>query len=169
MNIGLYATSLVFHVLAAAAWIGGMLFMALVLVPGLRKLEDARMRRELIHATGGYFRLVGWVALAVLLVTGALNLIGRGMGPQVWLQAEFWRAGYGRMLAAKLLIFVCILAISVVHDWFIGLRANDAQVIAPGSPQALRLRRLATWFGRFNLLLSIAMLVLGILLSRGIT
>lgn len=146
-----------------------MLFMALVLVPGLRKLDDASLRRDLLHSTGLCFRLVGWVALAVLLTTGALNLIGRGMGPQLWVKAEFWRAGYGHLLAIKLLIFVCILAISVVHDWFIGLRANDAQVIAAGSPQALRLRRLAMWFGRFNLLLSIAMLVIGILLSRGIT
>lgn len=169
MPISLYATSLILHVTAAAAWIGGMLFMVFVLVPGLRRLEDPRLRAQLIRVTGRRFRLVGWVCMAVLLATGFLNLAGRGIGHAALLEPAFWQGGYGWMLAWKLGLFVCILALSAVHDWIIGPRASAAQQLQPGSPEARRLRLLATWFGRFNLLLSLAMLVLGLLLSRGIT
>ncbi len=169
MDTALYAGSLVFHVVAAATWIGGMLFMVFVLVPGLRRLEDSRIRVQLIREVGVRFRLVGWICMGTLLVTGFLNLAGRGIGRAVLVQPAFWQSGYGRMLAWKLAVFAAILALSAIHDWNIGPRASAAQRLQPGSPEANRLRALATGFGRLNVLLSIAMLVLGILLSRGIT
>lgn len=169
MHIGLYATSLILHVLAAAAWIGGMLFMMLVLTPGLRRLEDPRVRAQLIRVAGIRFRLVGWICVGTLLTTGFLNLAGRGINASALSQRAFWHGGYGRMLAWKFALFTAILTLSAVHDWVIGPRAGVAQRAQPGSPDANRLRAMATWFGRLNLLLSITMLVLGILLSRGIT
>src|SRR6266540_21752 len=54
------------HVVAAITWIGGMLFIALVLVPVTRRLEDTTLRARLVHAVGLRFRTVGWIALAVL-------------------------------------------------------------------------------------------------------
>ncbi|HMP76125.1 MAG TPA: CopD family protein [Kiritimatiellia bacterium] len=169
MNTTVYAVSLVLHVAAAAAWIGGLLFLVFVLVPGLRGLDDPRLRAQLIRVTGIRFRLVGWICMGVLLFSGAGNLIGRGIGPEAWVQPAFWQAGYGRMLAWKLGLFLLLLSLSALHDWIIGPRAGAAQRAHPGSPEALKLRRMATGFGRFNLLLSLALLVLGILLSRGLT
>ncbi|HEU4437873.1 MAG TPA: DUF4149 domain-containing protein, partial [Methylomirabilota bacterium] len=57
------------HVLAAITWIGGMLFIALVLVPITRRLEDPALRTRLVHEIGLRFRAVGWIALGVLLAT----------------------------------------------------------------------------------------------------
>lgn len=169
MNIGLYATSLVLHVLAGAAWIGGMLFMVFVLMPGLRRLDDPRLRAQLVRRAGVRFRLVGWICMAVLLLSGIGNLLGRGIGPALWRDPAFWQGGYGRMLSWKIGLFALILLLSAVHDWVIGPRAGAAQLVRPGSPEANRLRAMATGFGRLNLLLSILVLVLGLLLSRGIT
>ena len=36
------------HVLSAIVWIGGMPFIGLVLVPVVRRLEDARLRSRLV-------------------------------------------------------------------------------------------------------------------------
>jgi copper resistance protein D len=62
------------HVLAAIVWIGGMLFVALVLVPVVRAQADPVLRARLFHQAGVRFRAVGWAALLLLLVTGLANL-----------------------------------------------------------------------------------------------
>ncbi len=164
-----FAISVIVHLLAAATWIGGMLFMAFSLIPAVRRLDDPKLRAHLIRETGIRFRTVGWICLAILFVSGLTNLAARGISHAALLQPAFWASGYGRMLGTKLIVFVAILTISAVHDWRIGPRASDAGAIDPRSPAAIRLRRLASWFGRLNLLLAIVMLILGILLSRGLT
>lgn len=62
------------HVLSAITWVGGMLFIALVLVPTARALGDDRLRTRLMQESGYRFRTIGWIALALLAVTGLLNL-----------------------------------------------------------------------------------------------
>src|SRR5262249_24988412 len=62
------------HVAAALTWVGGMLFVALVLVPVTRRLEDAMLRRHLMHEAGLRFRTVGWIAMGVLVATGLVNV-----------------------------------------------------------------------------------------------
>jgi len=169
MNTGLYATAVTFHMIVAAFWIGGMIFMVLVLMPALQKLEDARLRSQLMRYVGNRFRSFGWVALSLLSVTGYLNLRGRGIGNDILLDGAFWSAGYGRMLAYKLFIFIAILGLSLVHDFRVGPRAGAAIRKAPQSPEAARMRRMASWFGRLNLLLAVLALIVGVLLSRGLT
>jgi uncharacterized membrane protein len=51
-----------------------MLFIALVLVPTARALGDDRLRTRLMQESGYRFRTIGWIALALLVVTGLLNL-----------------------------------------------------------------------------------------------
>ncbi len=40
------------HVLSAITWVGGMLFIALVLVPTARALDDGGLRTRLIQESG---------------------------------------------------------------------------------------------------------------------
>ncbi len=64
----LYLLSVWVHILAATVWIGGMLFLVLVVVPWLRKgtRSDAAV---LLRETGERFRNVGWICFVVLLIT----------------------------------------------------------------------------------------------------
>ena len=55
-----------FHLLAAIAWIGGMLFLSVVLVPVLRCEPFASQKAVLFRAIAGRFRAVVWGAIAVL-------------------------------------------------------------------------------------------------------
>jgi uncharacterized membrane protein len=77
--MSLYWISVSLHVLAALFWLGGMFFLALVGAPLLRKVEPASLRAELFRDLGARFRLAGWIAIAVLLTTGLLNLQLRGL------------------------------------------------------------------------------------------
>ena len=62
------------HLLAVLTWVGGMLFVAVVLVPVARRLEDAALRTRLVQDVGRRFRTVGWIALMLIVATGFGNL-----------------------------------------------------------------------------------------------
>jgi uncharacterized membrane protein len=135
------------HVLAAITWIGGMLFIALVLVPTTRRLEDQALRARLVHAAGLRFRTVGWVAIGVLVVTGLLNL---WMHPVLLSSARFhWKVG----------LVVLALILSAFHDFVLGPRAG-----APGADPSARVR--ASWIARINVLVVLAIVALGLSLFR---
>lgn len=155
------------HILAAAVWLGGMVFLALVLVPVVRRPEYREHASRLVHLTGLRFRVVGWVCLGVLAVTGFVNLSYRGIGWAALSNAGFWASPFGTLLGWKLLIVAVVLALSAYHDFRIGPRATVAGQADPRSTAALRLRRRASWMGRLNLLLALAAVALGVLLVRG--
>lgn len=163
----LYVLSVAVHILAATLWVGGMLFMITVLVPALRKLQDRKLMSSLIQATGKQFRLVGWITLIILLTTGYTNLLARGITHSMLIMPTFWHSGFGQVLAFKLCVFLLIIVLSLIHDFRVGPRASELATVNPLDPEALRLRKLATWFGRFNALLAIVMVACGVMLVRG--
>lgn len=75
-----------FHIAAAIAWLGGISFMLLALRPAAAELLAPPQRLPLIaQVLRRFFRLV-WPAIAVLLVTGLVMLLGVGMknAPKGW-------------------------------------------------------------------------------------
>jgi uncharacterized membrane protein len=133
------------HVLSAVVWIGGMLFIALVLVPVVRRLDDAALRARLVHAVGLRFRTVGWIALGALALTGLGNLWAR---PYLLWAPRFH---------VKLALVLLALGLSVVHDFILGPRAG-----APGADPRLRVR--ASWVARVNVLIVLLVVLLGLAL-----
>ena len=59
------------HFVAAATWVGGVI----VLAPLVVALRRAGADRELIRAAARAFARVGWVALAVAVVTGVAQVV----------------------------------------------------------------------------------------------
>ncbi len=162
-----YLGSLWLHILAGAVWIGGMVFVALVLVPVIRLPENQSTAASLVQVTGRRFRSVGWLCLVLLLLTGAVNLFYRGFSVSELWSAELWQSPFGLVLALKLFLFCLVLALSCLHDFAIGPRATALWRKEPTSPEAGRLRRQASWIGRLNLLLALVLVALGIILARG--
>src|SRR5687767_15818516 len=98
----LYYINVVLHVLAAVIWLGGLFFFALVGAPVLRNIEPAALRASLFQQLGERFRLVGWIAIGILLITGVLNLYFRGvLNADLW-SPVFWGTRFGRFLGLKL-------------------------------------------------------------------
>jgi len=135
------------HVVAAITWIGGMLFLALVLVPVTRRLGDAALRARLFHAVGVRFRTVGWIALGVLVATGLANL---WLHPSLLTAPRFqWKLG----------LVVLTLVLSAVHDFILGPLAG-----APGAAPSVRVR--ASWLARTNVVVVLVIVLLGLSLLR---
>jgi copper resistance protein D len=161
----LYLLNVTVHVLAALVWLGGMFFFALVGAPVLRRLEPAPLRARLFGELGRGFRTVGWGAIAVLVATGALNLVFTGVlrGGQAWNPA-FWASPYGRALAWKLAAVAAMVAISAAHDFVLGPRATR---LGPGSAAAVRARSRAAWLARVNAAVGVVLVYAAVRLARG--
>lgn len=162
----LYFVSVWLHVLAATIWIGGMFLLVLVVVPWLRRGGRAAAG-TFLRETGVRFRTVGWACFLVLAVTGTFNLWIRGVRPGHFLDAGWLDSPFGRTVTLKLGVFAIVLAASVVHDFVVGPRAAKALERDAGSPEAARLRRMASLLGRANALLALALLAIAVALVRG--
>ena len=60
------------HLLATVAWIGGMLFMKLVLMPAQEAIEPSQ-RPWLMIAIAPRFTITAWASVIVLVITGFLK------------------------------------------------------------------------------------------------
>lgn len=162
----LYLASVWLHILAASTWIGGTMFIMLVVVPWLRASGGAGAGRFL-RETGQRFRSVAWVSFAVLLVTGVFNLWVRGVRPADFARLEWLTSPFGTTVMLKLGLFASVLALSAVHDFLLGPRATLAMERDPRSPEVARLRRQAALLGRANAVLGLVLMALGVMLVRG--
>lgn len=162
---GLYYLNVTAHLLAALLWLGGMFFLAAVGAPVLRRVDPPELRAELFRKLGERFRAVGWAAIAVLVVTGVLNLRFRGLLDwRVLGDAAFWGSRYGVALGWKLGAVGVMLGVQAVHDFVLGPRASG---LGSGSPGALRARRWAAWLARINAAVGVALVVAAVRLARG--
>lgn len=152
-----------------------MIFLALVaacaplsgVVPVTRRPEYRMAAPELIHRTGMRFSVLGWICLGLLVLSGVFNLAYRGVTWAMLSSAVFWEGPFGRALGFKLLFVTAILGLSAAHDFYIGPRAAALWQSQPNSPEAIRLRRHASWIGRINLLLALLVVAFAVMLVRG--
>ncbi len=151
-----YYISLLFHIIFGAFWIGGMLFLPLVLLPSIKNHPD---RILLLQQTGIKFRFIGWIALIGLAFTGILNMYFRGL-PLTWNYIS--ESDYGKLLSLKVLLFVLMLLIGGIHDFYIGNKSIDEMKVNSHG----NYKKLARWSGRINLLLALIIAFIGIALSR---
>lgn len=161
-----YLLSVWLHVLAAATWLGGMLFLVLVVVPWLRRGERA-MAGAFLRDTGRSFRTVGWTCFAVLFATGTFNLWYRGVSLADFAKPGWRASSFGTAVLLKLAGFALILTVSIVHDFVLGPRATRAIERDPRSAEAALLRRRASWLGRLNVGLALLLVALGVVIVRG--
>ena len=162
----LFVVSLWIHILAATTWIGGSVFLALVLVPTLRNPAWRDRGLELIRQVARRFLWVVWTCFALLIVTGIFNLlVHEGGDPSLIASNQLWSSAYGRVLAWKLTFVGSILVLSALHDFVLGPVATRAA--GAGAAGAGRLRLAVRWVGRLNLLLGLFVVGLGVALGRG--
>jgi len=164
----LYFLSVWLHILAAATWVGGMMALAFVVIPALRDPELQPVRAKALHLMGLRLRVVGWVSLAVLLVTGLYNVAAHGFGLSDAFTGVLWKGAFGRTLAEKLSTFVVLVLLNAAHDFWVGPKVT-ALALRSGNPSAEgeKWRKAALWLGRLVFLLSLWMVALGIMLVRG--
>ncbi len=149
------------HVLAAVSWIGGTIFLSVVLAPVLKREPFASQRSLLFRTVARRFRVVVWGAIAVLMLTGPPLLHQRGipiMNPSGWPTVLSVKLG----LVAMLLLFI------VTHDLIIGPRVSRIlQIPTESRPSSDRVMvAWSPWIARCSLLLTLAVLLAAVVLVR---
>ena len=157
-----YQFVVIVHVVCATMWVGGILFLGLVAVPAIRRMQPAA-RAELLGALGRRFRAIGYVLLGVLIVTGVVQSAFRGATIANVLDGTFFQQPFGATLGRKLLFFVAMLAVSIVHDFIVGPASVRA---ARAGRETERLRKAASWLARLTAVLALLVVAYAVLLVR---
>jgi putative copper export protein len=150
---------LIIHVLAACVWVGGLLTLALVVMPAIRRLPEAERKRVTLDAARR-FAPVGWGALVTLVATGAGNVLARGYALEE-LSGPVWSSQWGSLLALKVVLVAVMVLLAWWHERWFGPRAIDAGVRLEGRKRALMLAA-----ARATVILAVVVAALGIVLSR---
>jgi uncharacterized membrane protein len=134
---------LALHILAAAAWVGGMLYALVVLRPALSVL-DAAPRLQLHMLTLKRFFLVVWHAMPIMLLTGwaMIGAVGWRMAMLPWYVNAMQALG---LVMAALFLFA-----------YFGPFRRLRRAIRPGQELLDRIRLLIT----ANLVLGVAVIVI---------
>ncbi|MCP9449572.1 MAG: hypothetical protein NNA21_05865 [Nitrospira sp.] len=157
----MYHTLVILHVLAAVSWIGGMLFLSLVLAPLVKNRKAAPEFMALFRSAALRFRVVVWTAIVVLLTTGPVLLARRGMmltSPASW----------SSVATIKIGLVLLLLAVTALHDLVLGPQVGRASSIPPSSRTAWEKLAVSTarWLPRCSLLLSLIVIVVAVILAR---
>jgi putative copper export protein len=121
------------HVVASAAWTGGLFCLAMVVLPAARSWPP-----ELLGtAVRRFSALAGWCLLAVI-ASGIYNAC-----VELPSLGALWTTRYGEILAAKLVVVVGIIGFGAAN------RFSVVPALAPGQPSAARARAPAGRLVRF--------------------
>ena len=97
------------HLIFTAAWLGGLLYISVVLIPAARALPE-RAQALLLARGAPEFGVVAIVSAAALAVTGPLNA-----GVHLTSLAQIATTAYGRVLFVKSELFLIMVVISAYH------------------------------------------------------
>ena len=117
----MYQVLVLIHLISAITWLGGMLFLLMVMIPLARR--DADVGFGTLRAAAEKFVPIAWAAKLVLAGSGA------------YLAWEYWNvrpdtfftgsSHFLDYLQRKTGIFVIVVILSLVHDFWLGPRMMD--------------------------------------------
>lgn len=132
------------HILAAISWVGGMIFVAVIVGPYVRRTFPPEERTPLMAAVGKRFSILGWCAIFTLVCTGIYNAV-RFL--RSW--DALFTTNFGHILLVKIGLVAVMIGLSAAHDFFLGPRqrdlgrwarqnrpASEANALAPAVPTA---------------------------------
>lgn len=157
----MYRLFALLHILAAVTWVGGMLFLSLVLAPLVRSRKAAPEFMALFRSAALRFRIVAWVAIGVLLLTGPMLLSQRGIALTV-------PSSWPHIVRLKLALVGVLLVLTVLHDLVLGPRISHAVTVPESSRTAWDhlVVRTASWLPRFSLFVALAVVIVAGVLAR---
>jgi copper resistance protein D len=152
------------HLVFSSIWVGGAIFLGIVLAPFLKKtMPDVNKRISFMVLVGRRFNYLAGTSLIILIFTGVYN--ARSFLEQPYFLFE---STYGYILLAKI-ILVCITIIVYVIHILILNKNVETRIMQKEIPDEYfsSLRNKIILLGRITVGLSIGILFLAALLDRG--
>lgn len=157
-----YYIFLIFHIFSAMIWVGGMIFYVIVVMPVIRNPELKDQKLRLLQLTALQFRNISYYVFSVFIVSGIGLLYNKGY---LYPNGILFTTNIGYMFIAKIGLFIILFLSSLYHDFVTGPKTFIYLKTDP--VQYERYRKTSAFYGRFNLIISLSITILGILASRG--
>ena len=157
----MYSTLVILHILAAVTWVGGMIFLSLVLAPLVRSRKAVPEFMALFRSAALRFRPIVWVAMAILVMTGPMLLSLRGVAvasPSSW----------PGIVIVKLTLVALLLLLTLLHDLVLGPQVSRVSAIPESKRTAGEqvVFKTARWLPRLSLLIALAVVMTAAMLAR---
>jgi uncharacterized membrane protein len=150
------------HLLAVSIWIGPQVFLFAAAIPAMRTIEDVHERTRLTRIIVTRFSYLAFGALAVILITGIINIYqvdGYSVSDLLKGDAEI---RWTRIFWEKMSMVGVAVVLTLIHVLFVGPRQLDLADRADADPyEARNIRRLSITISGIGLIASLAALFLG--------
>lgn len=149
------------HLIAAITWVGGTIFLTVVVAPLARRELPEGERLRIVALVGRRFNVVAWAAIAVLLTTGVYNS---------WYKLRTFEALFGSFYGTLLLVKLAVVAVIIVLTWIHAYRlAPRLEALAragaePGEGTFALQRRIIS-LSAVHLILNLAVVFIAALLT----
>lgn len=153
------------HLLAAAIWVGGSLFIGMVFSPILKTMSNSLEERiQIMIRVGKRFNKIAVPSLVILMVTGLYNSHMLLSKPDLLMATS-----YGTFLTIKIILVLALIITYAIHVRVIRKDVED-QVMSKQMPvqQIQKLRKKIIILGEISVVLSVAILFFAALLDAGV-
>ena len=153
------------HLIAAAIWVGGSLFIGIVFSPLLKTMTDSvEERMQIMIRVGRRFNKVAVPSLIILMITGLYTSHTLIAKPELLVSTS-----YGTFLIIKIFLVIALVVVYAVHVRVI--RKDIEEKIMSNQmpePEIQKLRKKIIILGEITVVLSIAILFFASLLDAGV-
>ena len=153
------------HLVAASIWVGGSIFIGIVLAPLLKTISDSvEGRLSIMIRVGRKFNTIGVPSLIILIITGIYNSVGLIAKPSLILSTN-----YGIILLIKVILVIMLLVVFAIHVRLIRSeveRKIESKNLSGDHLQKLRSKIIM--LGRLTVILSLVILLMAALLHSGV-
>jgi putative copper export protein len=152
------------HLVSAAIWVGGALFIGAVISPLLKTMTTSvEERLQFMIKVGRRFNKIAIPSLVILVGTGIYNSSGFFNKPDL-----LFSSGYGNFLIIKIILVVALIIAYAVHVRIIR-KDIEEKIISKqlSETQVQKLRKKIIILGEVTMVLSVAVLFMAALLDAG--
>lgn len=153
------------HLIAAAIWVGGSIFIGIVFSPILKTITTSVEERiQIMIKVGKRFNKVAVPALIILMITGLYNSHLLLSKPDLLMATS-----YGIFLTIKIVLVIALIITYAVHVRVIRKDVED-QIMSNQMPiqQIQKLRKKIIILGEITVVLSVTILFFAALLDAGV-
>ena len=153
------------HLVSAAIWVGGSLFIGVVLSPLLKTMTDSiEERMKIMIRVGRRFNKIAVPSLIILMATGLYSSHMLLSKPDI-----LFATSYGTFLSVKIILVILLIITYAVHVRVIRKDVEDKIMSNQLSePQIQKLRKKIIILGEVTVVLSVAILFFAALLDAGV-
>ena len=153
------------HLISAAIWVGGSLFIGIVFSPLLKTMTDSiETRMQIMIRVGRRFNKIAVPSLIILMATGLYSSHMLLSKPELLVATS-----YGTFLIIKIILVIVLIITYAVHVRIIRKDVEE-QIMSNQMPehQIQKLRKKIIILGEITVVLSVAILFFAALLDAGV-